>query len=232
MEGSDKVAPKTFEIPLCELKKVNERFQSATGIDGKNVPEKYGNTVETARRKVEQLGFVRGVYDFFHIDRKEDGEVTLTGGWRLHGEIVPRFLKNAEEGICFVTTLPGFDRLEKETEEMMEKYFIDSWGSAFIQASEVWCRKYFEEQLSEENRLTPVWSPGQYHFDLSNQKTLFAILKPDSIGVRLNEYCKMDPIKSVSGVCGVVAKDDKEDLRPCLFCSFGKNCPSFMKGCG
>ena len=226
------MAPKIFEISLRELKDVNERFQSATGIDEKNVPGKYGDAVKTARWKVEQLGYARGVYEIFHINQKEAGEVLLRGGWSLCGEVVPRFLKNAEKGICFVATIPGFDKLEEEADEMMEKYFIDSWGSAFIQASEVWCRKYFEGQISEEERLTPVWSPGQYHFNLSNQKTLFSILKPECIVVHLNEYCKMDPIKSVSGVCGIVSKDEKEDLRPCLFCSIGRKCPSFMKGCG
>lgn len=56
-----------------------------------------------------------------------------------------------------------------------------------------------------ENRLTNqsttlAYSPGYCGWHVSGQKKLFKFLKPDKIGITLNDSCLMTPLKSVSGV--------------------------------
>ena len=44
------------------------------------------------------------------------------------------------------------------------------------------------------------YSPGYCGWHVSGQKELFAILRPERIGITLNDSCLMQPLKSVSGV--------------------------------
>ncbi len=44
------------------------------------------------------------------------------------------------------------------------------------------------------------YSPGYCGWPTTGQRPLFATLRPEEIGVRLNDSCLMSPIKSVSGV--------------------------------
>lgn len=44
------------------------------------------------------------------------------------------------------------------------------------------------------------YSPGYCGWDISGQKQLFSVLKPEQIGITLNESFLMNPIKSVTGI--------------------------------
>lgn len=45
-----------------------------------------------------------------------------------------------------------------------------------------------------------AYSPGYCGWDVTGQRSLFAALRPEDIGITLNESCLMRPLKSVSGV--------------------------------
>jgi hypothetical protein len=45
-----------------------------------------------------------------------------------------------------------------------------------------------------------TYSPGYCGWHVSGQRALFRVLRPEEIGVTLNESCLMQPLKSVSGV--------------------------------
>lgn len=45
-----------------------------------------------------------------------------------------------------------------------------------------------------------VYSPGYCGWDVSGQRALFDVLRPEEIGITLNESCLMQPLKSISGV--------------------------------
>jgi hypothetical protein len=44
------------------------------------------------------------------------------------------------------------------------------------------------------------YSPGYCGWHVSGQRALFAVLRPEEIGITLNDSCLMQPLKSVSGV--------------------------------
>jgi hypothetical protein len=52
---------------------------------------------------------------------------------------------------------------------------------------------------------------------VSGQEALFARLRPDEIGISLNDSCLMHPIKSVSGVL-VLAPPEAHDFSPAFPC--------------
>jgi hypothetical protein len=64
-----------------------------------------------------------------------------------------------------------------------------------------------------------LYSPGYCGWHISGQRKLFASLRPDDIGLRLNESCLMIPLKSISGVL-VLGHGDIHHFAPNFsFCS-------------
>ncbi len=67
-------------------------------------------------------------------------------------------------------------------------------------------------------------SPGYGKWDTSGQRPVFELLDPSPIGVSLNDYCMMEPKKSISFIVPFVeGEPDREEEPPCHACDF-KNC--------
>jgi len=84
-------------------------------------------------------------------------------------------------------------------------YMLDSIASFSAEkAAKVAERIYFEKlySLGEAENSTRVllYSPGYCGWHVSGQRKLFDLLKPENIGISLNERFLMIPLKSVSGV--------------------------------
>jgi hypothetical protein len=84
-------------------------------------------------------------------------------------------------------------------------YMLDSVASAAAdRASDLAAEKYLESlrETGEADPKTHVvpYSPGYCGWHISGQSKLFARLRPEEIGIRLNNSFLMIPLKSVSGV--------------------------------
>jgi hypothetical protein len=101
--------------------------------------------------------------------------------------------------------------------ELAEGYFLDQVASfaADELASVAGCR--FQGEDRREGLAVLPYSPGYCGWHVSGQRALFAHLRPDEIGISLNESCLMHPIKSVSGVL-VLAPVDAHDFSPAFPC--------------
>jgi len=215
--------------PLAEISHAEEFFRRLSGIDINHIPEKYGDAVTHAREilisRAEAVLLARRV----PILQQDEETVLLAEDARLSGKMPPKVLAGADEVICFVGTLAGFS---SESEDMMEEYFIDTWGSAYIEAAQAWFAAEVQTALAQEGKKrTHLWCPGQHQFELINQKALFQLLAPEDVGCTLTKRFMMLPTKSVSGIMGVVGADDETLLRPCDFCHFKATCPSTQQGC-
>ncbi len=104
-----------------------------------------------------------------------------------------------------------------DTGELAEGYILDQVASfAADELADVAARRFQTD--SERNDLAVLpYSPGYCGWHVSGQQTLFARLRPDEIGISLNESCLMHPIKSVSGVL-VLAPVDAHDFSPAFPC--------------
>jgi cobalamin-dependent methionine synthase I len=67
-------------------------------------------------------------------------------------------------------------------------------------------RSIVYEKRVRLGRVLP-YSPGYCGWDVKGQAQLFARLRPEDIGIRLNRQCVMQPTKSVSGVLIAGARD-------------------------
>ncbi len=116
---------------------------------------------------------------------------------------LPHIIEQAEKLHLFALTIG-----EKVSEEISKHFdqnefpigsFIDSGASltadniAGVLESRI--QRAFPNYAS-----TLAYSPGYCGWHVSGQKKLFQFLKPDKIGITLNDSCLMTPLKSVSGV--------------------------------
>ncbi len=83
-------------------------------------------------------------------------------------------------------------------------FFLDAIASSMADASGGKAVSLFSQRLKPQSAENPVavlgYSPGYCGWKLEAQRRLFLLLRPQRIGIRLNESCLMDPIKSVTGV--------------------------------
>jgi hypothetical protein len=82
---------------------------------------------------------------------------------------------------------------------------LDSVASEGAELTAQVLEKSYRKDLHGAGNLRPGegtlrFSPGYCGWHISSQKTLFGILRPDDIGITLNESCLMQPLKSISGV--------------------------------
>lgn len=211
---------------------VNDYFQKLSGIDMENIPEKYGTNVETAKKLLEDNLEAAIVYKCDDIEGIGDQEVILAGGEKYKGKMAPKILAESKQVISFLITLRGYTELVEAQDDVMVQYFVDTWGSAYVEAAQGWLgRKMLEELRSEGYSRTHLWSPGQHQFELMNQKPLFVLLAPEEVGCTLTKRCMMVPLKSASGIMGVVEEGTKNLLLPCDFCPRGADCPASKRGC-
>ena len=116
---------------------------------------------------------------------------------------LPNIVKKAEKLHLFAVTIG-----ENVSEEINKHFnqnefpigsFIDSGAS--LTADNIVGVLENRVQVTFPNRSsTLAYSPGYCGWHVSGQKMLFQFLKPNKIGITLNDSCLMIPLKSVSGV--------------------------------
>jgi len=212
-------------IPKTELTQVYDYFKKHTNIDYPNVPKKYGSAVTNAYNFLVEELEIDAVIQCFDVAAIREDQVILKNNEQFSGKMPGRILENSEKVLCFVSTVRNFDSKYKMLTDSMENYFFDCWGSAFIENAESWLKDYISHGLAPlKLKRTHVWNPGQHQFELKNQRTIFRLLNPEDIGVHLSAKMKMNPVKSVSGIMGVINQNETNDLNPCDFCSLHKTC--------
>jgi len=65
--------------------------------------------------------------------------------------------------------------------------------------------------------VTLRFSPGYCDWPLTEQKKLFSLFEPEDITVQLLDSFLMQPVKSISGVFGIVPQESAP-YNPCRYC--------------
>ena len=152
-------------------------------------------------KEAESVIRPKAVYVVRYIDEKTEDQVII-GGTPFSSRVLSRNLEAVGRVFPYVVSIgPGLERMADESEDLLEKYYLDTFGTmALVEA-----RKRLEKEL--ENRFAvnslSFMSPGSLKdWPIEEQRPLFSILggAETSIGVRLNRSLLMIPKKSVSGI--------------------------------
>jgi hypothetical protein len=121
--------------------------------------------------------------------------------------VVGRVYPRAEALALFVATVgeavPGRIRRLFDEGALAEAWMLDAVASAGADLLADRLAERFQRALGERGshdaRVLP-YSPGYCGWPTRGQRPLFDALRPEEIGVTLNDSCLMSPIKTVSGV--------------------------------
>lgn len=207
-------------------------FKKLTGIELEDIPEEHLYYVLKAQDIIKKNTEIVIVYKCENISEITEDAVILENGSRYTGEMIPRILKDAAQVVTCLITLKGYEAVKEKVTDVTELYFLDAWGSTYVESAQAWLANYLQCELeSVGKKRTHLWSPGQHKFDLSNQKTVFEILQPEEEGCTLNESFMMSPVKTGSGIWGVLDMFADNLLLPCDYCELAEKCPSAKTGC-
>jgi hypothetical protein len=142
--------------------------------------------------------------------------LALSGDDLAVGRVYPR----ARGLALYVATLgPALSLRVKQLfgeNALAEGYMLDAVASGVADMLSYRLAARFAAKLAgrglDELYVLP-YSPGYCGWPTSGQRPLFAALRPEEIGVTLNDSCLMSPIKSVSGVL-VAAPGEGHRFRP------------------
>lgn len=207
-------------------------FKKLTGIELEDIPEEYLYYVLKTQDKIKKNTEIVIIYKCENISEITDGAVVLENGLKYTGDMLPDIFKDSTQIVTCLITLKGYEAIKEEISNVTEQYFLDAWGSTYVESAQAWLANYLQCELEiDGKRRTYLWSPGQYKFDLSNQKTVFDILKPEEEGCTLNESHMISPVKTGTGIWGVLDMNVKDLLLPCDYCELAEKCPSVKHGC-
>lgn len=117
----------------------------------------------------------------------------------------------------------GFDRLCRDRHLLSRQLVLDTAGSEFVEMVADMLLEHLESLAEDEGKQCSMrFSPGYCDWDLSGQRVIFNALDAGSIGVSLNSYDVMKPVKTVSGIA--LMADVVPFKIPCHFCP-RQDCP-------
>lgn len=218
----------TFALNEMDWQKVYEYFRAYTHVDIEDIPEIYEDYVIPTRDWLRQEARLVYQYGITEVTGKERESIRLSGGNTFEGKMIAKAYEDASQVILYVISVINLDEILKKHPDMMETFFLEYWAVSLLNTAREMLYEKMEQRVEgTEEKLTSVWSPGQSRFELYNQKALFAELQPESLGVVLDKHMRMLPLKSVSGIIGVIPVTTEETLIACDFCEHAKTCPGY-----
>ncbi len=148
---------------------------------------------------VHPAGLVRSMdkeqfRDFLKDNENYESRIPLQG-----------IIDKADHLILFIFTLgaPLSDKIHKLIREKDYPlgFVLDNIASRSAEkASTIQEKRFVESHIKNQDQKALLYSPGYCGWHVSAQKKIFEYLKPEQIGITLNESSLMTPIKSVSGI--------------------------------
>ena len=131
------------------------------------------------------------------------------------GRVYPRAFALALYVATLGEALPARIRGLLDDGSLAEGYMLDAVASfAADLLSDLLAERFAARCSAGGDGLRALpYSPGYCGWPTAGQRPLFAALRPEEIGVRLNESCLMSPIKSVSGLL-VAGPPETHRFRP------------------
>lgn len=225
------------EAVSCEVifndrdwERIDTYFKGYAGVDPSDVPEKYAEYVVPCRTIMKNEAKVLIKYCVADVTGTDETGIHLENGEVFDGPIIQKAYEGIEQTVLFVTSVINMDEvMARHDDDQLNSFFLDFWGVGMLNTSREKLQALIAENLEGTGyEATSVWSPGQARFELKNQKPLFATLKPEDIGVILDKFTRMVPLKTVSGTMGIVKSECKADIVSCDYCEYRETCPGYI----
>ncbi|MBR0597368.1 hypothetical protein [Sinanaerobacter chloroacetimidivorans] len=218
-------------IPIDEIKGIDIMFGGQMKLDVRNIPDKFKPFFDKTRKDSFETLKLDGIFESYEVEEIKDHQIRLCSGEVLESPMLARAFRQSSELVFYVVSVSGYEALDDAEENMIQKLFLDSWGTAVVECGSLYLKESLAAELEKQGVYsTFAFSPGQHNIAMELQKIIFRLLEPEAIGVTLNNYCLMHPKKSVSGIFGIGQERYDEKIRPCDFCDHRETCSSAYGG--
>jgi len=152
----------------------------------------------------------------------EEGVIQIGGVTEFDSKNLSEVMKSGEKLVCFIGTLgPGIEEevgVLMQDNDLSEAYILDAMGSVAVED----LVDKFQQTIKYEcervgKTVTLRFSPGYCDWSLTEQRKLFSLFEPEEVPVQLLDSCLMQPVKSISGVFGIVPQGSAL-YNPCRYC--------------
>ena len=196
---------RTIQFELEEIRADREAVLAHQGIpEHAEVPQRILALYEEAASLFADHARPRGL--IAEISDEEFGEVFAGEGNNAHDAVVANVFPKADRLALFAATMGG--EVSQAIADLFDNNdfalgtMLDAVASMTADRTSEVIADHYHAHLATE--ATPAfvlgYSPGYCGWHITGQRTLFAYLTPDEIGMSLNDSCLMSPLKSVSGV--------------------------------
>lgn len=191
-------------------------------------PKRFVTAVEHMTERCMELARPRAAYEVYEFILDDAG--IHTDGRTFTGNILRTVLAGSGRLGLFVMTI-GSDvdyevmRLSQEG-DMLSSVALDAVAGVALAVSSLDFLERVRETVArpDGDELTPIFSPGECHWDIREQSVLFSLVDAEPIGVYLNDVYMMVPKKSRSGLFGIGSPEDITTLTACDACERRDDC--------
>lgn len=183
----------------------------AAELAGNLKPQRLSEEIVTLFEKARPLIEPKAVYTTIHVSGFEDDLVYLENGHALRGIILGDMLDSGQEIIPYVVTIgPQLESEISQEKNLLHSFLLDKIGNYALHKACACLKSLAAERFGNERGLVSEFSPGTGTgelFGIEQQKPLFRILDPATIGVHLTPSLMMVPRKSESGVLAATRQE-------------------------
>ena len=208
-----KIHPEVEESKLAKL---------LGGKKNQELPESIRSKLRVLEDNFNSLIIPEIHYKIVDFRVKDEGIIHIEGTIEFESKNLSEVMKKAEKIVCFIGTLGP--RIEEEVGALMknndlsEAYILDAMGSVAVEDLVDKFQETIKKECERESKtVTLRFSPGYCDWALTEQKKLFSLFEPEDIPVQLLDSCLMEPVKSISGVFGIVPLGSAL-YNPCRYC--------------
>jgi hypothetical protein len=214
-------------------------FQSQGIPPGTSPPKKVKELYDSAEELFFQLAAPVGIIADISIE--EFAEIYPGNGNNEPDTPLEHIFPRANHLALFAFTL-GKEISREIQHQLKDKnlakgYMLDTVASYCADKASEAAQIIFHDQLASKHQIPRsnrvlLYSPGYCGWHVSGQKKLFAYLKPEEIGIHLNESFLMVPLKSISGVLAAGDPQIHHFVNNYPFCKICQthNCRERIKG--
>ena len=203
-----------------------QSFGKHTGFDMNRIPPKMEKKVFETRDLAYERFSVTQMYQTIPIANVDEKTVTTTTGQVFESKFLPGVLKDSETIVLIASALSGLEEVLEERTKVTEQMYLDGWATAILTSANLDLRADLKKNIEAAGYYTTsTWSPGQHGFEIGNQRPLFEILEPETIGIHLKESHMMIPQKSETMLFGISPQEQNDSPIPCTYCPHAATCP-------
>lgn len=223
--------PVIWELELPEVT-IEEVFQAEGADYSKRQPRQ--SVIELHQQvmiEAKKLVHPTAVWCEAAVRGSGEQEIVLENGQKLTSRLLAKAARTGEKLILFAMTIGSAidDRAAEyqKAGKIMEAFIVDAVGTAYIAKSAITALGKIEKLYHSKGMETtfPMGPGHSYWSGLEDLRTIFTILNPERVGLRLTESNLMMPRKSVAMVMGAGSElPDFKGKSHCDFCNLQNTC--------